>query len=352
MQSMDSAGLDVAREYYQQLVRPLLESRWPGLPHAAARLGGGSEVLGLDDAMSRDHDWGLRLTLLLDEEYVEPVDRFLDRALPDSFLGLPTRFATTHSRATRHRVEVRSPRSFAADRLGLDITGELSVLDWLSLTGQALAELTAGEVFADSAGELGRIRQTLSWYPHDVWLQVVAAGWSRLAEELPLVGRTGYRGDDAGSRIIAARLCATLMHLGFMLERRWPPYPKWLGTVFSALPSAGVAAGSLGRALAADTWQHRQEALAEAARQLWAVQRTTTLPHTDSDPVEPFYDRPFVTVRQAVIDTVRAGITDPAVLAIPTGLGAVEQWVDNVTVLVSPSRRRAAVRACLGEPDE
>lgn len=50
-------GTDLARRYYDEVVEPILLGRWPGLPHAAGRLGSGSDVLGLDDATSRDHDW-------------------------------------------------------------------------------------------------------------------------------------------------------------------------------------------------------------------------------------------------------------------------------------------------------
>lgn len=53
---MDGGGTELVRSYYEQVVAPLLAARWPGLPHAAGRLGSGSDVLGLDDAMSRDHD--------------------------------------------------------------------------------------------------------------------------------------------------------------------------------------------------------------------------------------------------------------------------------------------------------
>ena len=70
------------------MVEPLLSRAAPGLEYAAARLGSGSDVLGLDDEMSRDHDWGCRLTLLVDEDARDQVPR-LSRMLEE---GLPERF--------------------------------------------------------------------------------------------------------------------------------------------------------------------------------------------------------------------------------------------------------------------
>jgi hypothetical protein len=60
-------GAELARRFHADVVAPLLAKALPGLGYAAGRLGSGSDVLGLDDATSRDHDWGCRLTLLVDE---------------------------------------------------------------------------------------------------------------------------------------------------------------------------------------------------------------------------------------------------------------------------------------------
>ena len=60
-------GLELGRRFYAEVVRPLLDEDFPGLRHAAAHLGGGSDVLGFDTAMSRDHDWGPAVTLFLPE---------------------------------------------------------------------------------------------------------------------------------------------------------------------------------------------------------------------------------------------------------------------------------------------
>jgi hypothetical protein len=58
---MDDRGADLARGFYRDIVAPILAESVPGLSYAAARLGSGSDVLGLDDATSRDHGWGCSL---------------------------------------------------------------------------------------------------------------------------------------------------------------------------------------------------------------------------------------------------------------------------------------------------
>jgi len=50
MAGVHTSGLKLPGDYYREVVAALLAARWPGMPHAAARLGSGSDVLGLDDA--------------------------------------------------------------------------------------------------------------------------------------------------------------------------------------------------------------------------------------------------------------------------------------------------------------
>ena len=336
---MDPSGTELSRAYFEQVVEPLVRRRRPEMPLAAARLGAGSEVLGLDDTMSRDHDWGLRLDLLVPADAVAEVEAHLTQSLPVSFGGHPTRFATTWDPVVRHRVQVQTAPELAVARLGVDPTAGLTLDDWLSLTGQAVLEVTGGEVFADDAGELTGIRRRLEWYPDDLWRHVVATDWARLAQELPFVGRTGDRGDDLGSRVVAARLVGIAMHLGHLLERRWPPYAKWLGTSFARIPRASAAAGSLEAALAADHWRERESGLVDALRVLSRMQADVELPTVD-DPVEPFWDRPYQGVREATVSLLADSIRDPDVRSLPRGVGSAEQWSDNVDVLVDASLRR------------
>lgn len=335
---MEVSGAALSRAYFGRLVAPILAARLPGLPHAAGRLGSGSDVLGYDDALSRDHDWGLRLNLLVPSPLASQVDALLEAELPTTFEGHPVRFATTWDPRVRHRVQVESVESFVRSRTGLDAFRSRSVADWLSLTGQAVLEVTGGPVFVDTAGDLTEARGRLAWYPDDVWKYVVASDWARIAQELPLIGRTAERGDDLGSRLIAARLVEAAMHLAHLLERRWQPYPKWAGSSLTKLPHADNVVAPLRRALEASAWQAREENLVSALRTLNHLQRQVGLPAVD-DPVEPFFDRPYRGIRTEVMERLEASITAQAVRALPRGVGSTEQWSHNVDVLVDPARR-------------
>ena len=152
--------------------------------------------------MSSDHDWGLRLTLLVEEEVVAAVETALEQ-LPDSFNGLPVRFAFSGGRP-EHHVEVQSLSTFLQAHLGLDPRQGMSALDWLSLTGQSVLEVTAGPAFHDLDGLMDGLRERLARYPADVRRLVLAADWARIGEELPLMGRAGHAGDELGSTVIAA----------------------------------------------------------------------------------------------------------------------------------------------------
>jgi len=334
------SGAALARAFATEVVEPILDRAFPGLPYATGRLGSGSDVLGLDDELSRDHDWGCRLTLLVD--HPEPVPRIvamLEDELPETFRGHPIRFPVTWDATRTHKVEVATVMGFAESRLGVDPSGGLGVRDWLVLPGQSVLEVIAGPVFTDRTATLGPLRETLRWYPPDVERYVLAAGWRRLSQQFPFAGRTAERGDELGSRLLCAELAAGLMGLAFTLSRRWAPYAKWRGTVFRTLPVAPRL--DLDRAVTAASWRDREQALADAAEVLLDLQRERGLP-APVRAVVPFFDRPYRTVDDAPARLLTEEIADPELRALPP-VGSVEQWVSCTDVLMH-GERRAALR--------
>jgi hypothetical protein len=344
------SGRELARLFHADVVAPLLADALPRLSYAAGRLGSGSDVLGLDDQMSRDHDWGCRLTLLVgarDRAAVPEINGLLERRLPESYRGFPVRLPVTWDASLSHQVEVATVAGFTESRLGADPTTGLSVPDWLILTGQGVLEVTAGPVFIDTTGELGPARALLRWYPPDVERYVLAAGWQRISQQLPMVGRSAERDDELGSRLLSAQLAGEVMWLAFALSRRWAPYAKWRGAAFQALPMAASLAGHLEKAVAAPGWRDRESGLASACEVLLSAQRNSGLPAT-ATAVTPFWDRPYRGIDAALPRALLSGITDPAVRGLPAGVGSIEQWIDNIDILAHPARRRefaAAYRA-------
>ncbi|MDG4801098.1 DUF4037 domain-containing protein [Micromonospora sp. WMMD980] len=350
-------GLVLARRFHDEVVAPLLARRSPGLPYSAGLLDGGSELFGLDTPRSTDHDWGPRTQLFVaDETRIAAVRAALDAALPAEFLGWPARFAggptvrlgVVRADGDRHGVSVDELGSWLRQRLGVDPRAGLSTADWLATPTQRLAELTAGAVFHDGlGGALTAVRARLAWYPDDVWRHVLAAGWQRVAQAEHLAGRCAEVGDEVGSRVVAAGLAGDLMRLGLLLHRRWPPYPKWLGTVFAGLPAAGPVVDALGVALGGGDWAARQAGLVRALETLAGWTNDTGLAGPVEPAARPFHDRPFLVLHAGrFVEALRAAISDPELRGRPP-VGAVDQYVDNVDVLTEPGRARRVAAAVL-----
>jgi Domain of unknown function (DUF4037) len=90
--------------------------------------------------------------------------------------------------------------------LGIEQGQTLTNIDWLLMYQNALLEVTGGAVYHDGLGELVPLRQSLAWYPRDVWLFMLASQWIRLAQEEAFPGRCGEAGDEVGSLVNTARM--------------------------------------------------------------------------------------------------------------------------------------------------
>ncbi|MCT9080409.1 DUF4037 domain-containing protein [Streptomyces fulvoviolaceus] len=350
-------GLELSRRFYTEAVRPLLEEAAPDIPHSAARIGSGSEVLGFDTARSTDHEWGPRLQLFLRPgdvpRHAGRIRHVLAEHLPKTVHGFPTNFAPTGEpgdirvmRTTdgpvHHRVEVTHVTSWFTATLGFDPNAPITPADWLAAPTQLLAEVTAGAVFHDGLRSLAPARTALSWYPHDLWLHVLACQWRRISQEEAFVGRCGEVGDELGSTIVTARIARDLIRLCLLMDRRYPPYDKWLGSAFARTTTGHHLTPVLTAALAATDWHTREQHLAKAYETIACLHNTLGLTDRVDPSTRPYFNRPFRVLKaERFAEALTARISDPAIKGLPV-VGAVDQFVDSTEVLGRPEVARAA----------
>jgi hypothetical protein len=355
-------GLLLNEGYYWEAVRPILDRQFPGLPHSAALIGFGSDVIGFDTPVSRDHLWGPRLLLFLTPEDIEArkaaVFESLRQELPVRFRGYSTHFGPPDEADGGTRVlgvlesgpvdpliEFYTLESFWQQELGLDPAVPMEPVDWLTLQEHRLLTVTAGKVYHDGLG-LETLRQGLQWYPQDVWLYLLAAQWGLISQEEAFVGRTHSTGDELGSRVIAARLVERIMRLCFLMEKRYAPYSKWLGTGFKRLECYPRMGPLLEGTLQAPDYAGREQFLAQAYS--LAVEMHNALGITEPvDPRtrtysgwhmlrsgveevaldDPRNTRPHLVIFAGrLVDAINAAIRDPQVRALKT-VGSVNQFL-------------------------
>eukprot|EP01052_Picozoa_sp_SAG31_P024932 SAG31_NODE_2155_length_6311_cov_3.139086_2_plen_427_part_00 len=381
------SGLELAEAFYTDVVGPLLRSHAAAgaeaqlkssntcLKYAAALIGPGSEVLGFDDATSRDHDWGPRLQIFLAADGADPAEqqatadgiaRMLRSKLPAAFRGYSTHFedvgdddpgvallAPGTAGNITHRVKVSTLSGYLEEYLGPGLgvgPGPGGWRDWLRIPAHKLRTVgVGGRVFCDDTGELTAIRALIGgYYPKDVWLFLLHAGYSRLGQLSHFMGRCGQAGDELGSRLIAAQLVHDIMSLCFLLERQYAPYAKWFGKGFSKLACAPDMTPLLSKAMDGGSWEARDAALGQVYNLLGELLNSKTaftgIP-AQTEHVVQFWTRPFQVPNSGgwcdggLITVIASAIEDAGLrqLCERRPVGNAEQHFDSTEVLEDPS---------------
>ncbi|KAL9652896.1 hypothetical protein ABK040_015414 [Willaertia magna] len=270
-------GISLCEEFYKEIINPLLSQYFNNFSenHAACLIGYGSEVLGFDTNMSKDHDFAPRVILLLKEEYFnenkESMNEILDENIPDKFMGIDCRLvieedpfsfvpnvnndsnndniSTIVKKKGKHLVQITTIKEYFTNYLDSTFCNEENYCDWfckcldtdfslwLRIPQQKLLTVgQAGKIFHDGFGELSKIKEKLNnYYPDSVWLYQLMIQSSRISQEAAFVGRTGIVGDSLGCLLQCSKIVKDIMSLCFLMERKYQPYSKWFGTAFKKL---------------------------------------------------------------------------------------------------------------------
>lgn len=233
-------GIELSERFYTEYGAPMIHEQFAHIEHliAVGLVGSGSECMGFDDDVSRDHDFepGFCIFIPNEEEVDLPTQFALERAysrLPSEFMG-HKRNPVSPVGGKRHGV-IRMNEFFEA-KTG-KANGKLSLSDWFFVPEQSLIEATDGKVFRDDTGSFSAIRKDLAYMPEDVRLK-------KLAGELIIMGQAGQynysrcimRGEKAAAQLAAAEFVKSAMHAVFLINKRYIPYYKWSFRALSSLP--------------------------------------------------------------------------------------------------------------------
>lgn len=230
-------GLEIAREYWEKWGYPWLASRYPDLPgNIGVGLFCGSDVLGADDELSRDHGWGPRFDVFrLDEDGIsnESLQAEMRAAAPAQWDGFHNRFQFTPSIQVHNALEYFG-NNFASHRLPVSSTDWICCENALTNLETHLHYIRHGAVFHDPGKILADIRARLCRYPEDIWLLRMAQLCFEIAHygEYNFCWRLAKRKDPVAAEMAIGKFQHSVMALAMVMDRDYAPYWKWLHHVF------------------------------------------------------------------------------------------------------------------------
>ncbi|MBN2228160.1 MAG: DUF4037 domain-containing protein [Candidatus Thorarchaeota archaeon] len=341
-------GLELCETFFKEAVKPIMEEFYPDLVYSAAHMGSGSDVLGFDTPQSMDHGWGPRLILFLREteanSYREMLDQTFRQNLPYEIRGFPTNFAKHEDGSlmmtsitkgpVNHAIKISTVSDFFTEYFGLFPSEDFSIIDWLTIPEQILRSIVSGRIFYDGLGELEPIIARLQYYPHELWLYLLANQWRRITQEIAFMGRCGQVGDELGSRIVGARLVRDMMKLCFLMEKQYAPYVKWFGTAFSKLGCAKDLKPLFLKSLDADNWQDRETYLVQSYEYVAEMHNKLGITRPLDTKSTYFHNRPFRIIQSDKFsEEILNVIKNEEIKKLPEYLGGIDQYVDSTDVL-------------------
>jgi hypothetical protein len=270
-------GLDLARGYYEDVVRPAVSlefgERFSRM--AFGLVGEGSECYGFDDEISQDHDFGPRVQIWLTREdyadFGERLQRFLGTVSKDyaGYRGVNV------SQYGEGREGVFTVGGFYARFIGFERVPE-TIQEWRRLPEVNLSIATNGEVFFDGPGAFSALRESLlAFYPEPLRIKKMAARCMKMAQSGQYnFSRCLRRGERVGAALAKAEFVQTAGSMLFLMNRRYCPFYKWMHRGLRELPLLGAEAAALMEEIVTgDEWTAGQRIEALSALIIEELQR-------------------------------------------------------------------------------
>lgn len=224
-------GLELAENYYEAYGRQMLDDQFADMKGqtAAGLVGYGSECLGFDDDISKDHDYGPSFCIWLPREIYKEYGARMQaayEALPRQFMGFAGRMEEEQGKG---RVGVLCLEDFYEEMIGRSSVPQTE-MEWLTIPEEMLATAVNGKVFEDHLRQFSSIRDGLmQYYPHGVWIKKIADSMAKAAQ----AGQYNYaramkRGERIAAEMALTEFVKESMHLVYLLNRTYAPFYKWM----------------------------------------------------------------------------------------------------------------------------
>lgn len=237
------------RRFYEMYVAELIHGRFSEYEDriAVGIAGEGSDCLGYDDAISRDHDFGTGVCLWLTDEDMVRFGRSLSEAYNELVDSTERSYLT---KRLRERRGVMTIHDFYSSILRIDCDTEscrMTEDEWYRLDHSCLKTATNGEIFRDDLGSFTAFRKyLLNYYPDRVWRLRIAEQLHEYASSFQVnYARCMTRGDTVAAELCRAKGIQAAMELFFLLRREYPPYYKWTYRALSDLDEEGIFSGKI-----------------------------------------------------------------------------------------------------------
>ncbi len=236
---MTTSIIDVSRQFFAEILLPILRRDFAAetAQTAFGVFGYGSEVMGMDDAYSSDHHWGIRVNAVMPDALFQARGHTIAQAviphLPERYLGYDVRAGFLGGTG----LSITGLESYLKATIGID-HAPVSYADWLGAPEEDIIHIVNGEVWLDETGRFTAIRTAFQgYYPEPVRLRRIAH-WCRYFSGMGsyALKRAILRDNEYYATITFSRAVRWAVQLAFMLEKQYYPYDKWTYAFFRRLP--------------------------------------------------------------------------------------------------------------------
>ncbi len=288
-------GLKVAQDFYTKWGKEHLEKSFPELAKRVA-IGrvSGSDVIGADDEISKDHNWGPQFTIFLSAddyaEHGEKVSAVMNAAAPNPWKGFRLDGAGDKS------VEVEGISNWIETWVGFSEKPSHDE-DWHIIVKERidgginearesiLYFLRHAAIWYDGSGELSGWRDALHYYPEKVWCIRLAESIFRVWQhgEYNFVQRVAKRDDPLTKAVCIGEFINGVMRTLLLLNRDYTPYWKWLAHEFRKLDEAPIYVPLLEELVSVSSSERQVEVVLKICGEIYRAMRNSGIITAEGD---------------------------------------------------------------------